>query len=432
MCLHIFINKRRSEAIDRLRSRASNCQLAKRVRTASGNYQGSIPTQAYNTYAIIRLNYAYEKVGFMNVKTKRYRDRGFTIVELLVVIVVIGILAAITIVSYSGIASKAIVANLQSDLTNDSKQLRLYNVEHGYYPSSFDTKNCPLAPDIDTRYCLKASNGVELSYIGGAQIFRLTATKNGVSYRITENKTPFSIIPVPITAIGAITGAVQIAQTLSAGTITPADATVTYQWQNAATSGGTYTDIADATASTYVINQSDAGKYLRLVIYGADDYIGTQTSAVTTVVIDPWANWYPGLASTVLAGKHIYKTDTTSASFGATNALITSPQGAAGLDPSYPSDKSLVSPQANPGVSFSAFPAQNACKVIGGRLPNMQQLNAIYAGRASYGNNFNPSHYWSATENTWYETLAHWVHFEAGVNGETYKTMGYRVRCIAD
>lgn len=41
-----------------------------------------------------------------NIKTNR-KDSGFTIVELLVVIVVIGILAAITIVSYTGITTKA-------------------------------------------------------------------------------------------------------------------------------------------------------------------------------------------------------------------------------------------------------------------------------------------------------------------------------------
>jgi len=42
------------------------------------------------------------------------RDRGFTIVELLVVIVVIGILAAITLVSYNGITARANTASAQS------------------------------------------------------------------------------------------------------------------------------------------------------------------------------------------------------------------------------------------------------------------------------------------------------------------------------
>ena len=56
---------------------------------------------------------------------KQSYSSAFTIVELLVVIVVIGILAAITIVSYSGITSKANIASIQSDLTNASTTLKL-------------------------------------------------------------------------------------------------------------------------------------------------------------------------------------------------------------------------------------------------------------------------------------------------------------------
>ena len=57
-------------------------------------------------------------------KTKQLK--AFTIVELLIVIVVIGILAAITIVSFGGITSQANVAAVKSDLDSNSRKLQLY------------------------------------------------------------------------------------------------------------------------------------------------------------------------------------------------------------------------------------------------------------------------------------------------------------------
>ncbi|MGB4420840.1 MAG: prepilin-type N-terminal cleavage/methylation domain-containing protein, partial [Candidatus Saccharimonadales bacterium] len=71
------------------------------------------------------------------------RKLGFTIVELLVVIVVIGILAAITVVSYTGISQKAIAVSLQSDLASAKKKLQMYYTDYGSYPTAPLTNNCP-------------------------------------------------------------------------------------------------------------------------------------------------------------------------------------------------------------------------------------------------------------------------------------------------
>ena len=52
------------------------------------------------------------------------KQTGFTIVELLIVIVVIGILAAITIVAYNGVQSRAHSAKIDSDLAQLEKAIR--------------------------------------------------------------------------------------------------------------------------------------------------------------------------------------------------------------------------------------------------------------------------------------------------------------------
>lgn len=64
---------------------------------------------------------------------KILRQRGFTIVELLVVIVIIAILASITIVSYNGIQQRAKSATYVSSLHNWENILRLMNAESGQW-----------------------------------------------------------------------------------------------------------------------------------------------------------------------------------------------------------------------------------------------------------------------------------------------------------
>jgi len=66
----------------------------------------------------------------------RNQRNGFTIVELLIVIVVIAILAAIVIVAYNGVADRARNTRIMNDLDNAKKLVEVYNVQNGSYPQT--------------------------------------------------------------------------------------------------------------------------------------------------------------------------------------------------------------------------------------------------------------------------------------------------------
>jgi prepilin-type N-terminal cleavage/methylation domain-containing protein len=67
-------------------------------------------------------------------------QKGFTIVELLVVIVVIGILAAITMVSYSGVTTKAKTSKAQSNANSVAQVVNIYQTDtaggNGSFPAN--------------------------------------------------------------------------------------------------------------------------------------------------------------------------------------------------------------------------------------------------------------------------------------------------------
>jgi type IV pilus assembly protein PilA len=65
----------------------------------------------------------------------RPKARGFTIVELLIVIVVIAILAAISIVAYNGIQNRAKTSAGQQLASQIAKKAEAYNTLNGQYPT---------------------------------------------------------------------------------------------------------------------------------------------------------------------------------------------------------------------------------------------------------------------------------------------------------
>lgn len=67
--------------------------------------------------------------------SSKQRNQGFTIVELLIVIVVIGILAALVITTYSGIQAKSRDSQRSADVSAIVTQLEAYKSDNGNYPS---------------------------------------------------------------------------------------------------------------------------------------------------------------------------------------------------------------------------------------------------------------------------------------------------------
>jgi len=79
---------------------------------------------------------------------KKHNSTGFTIVELLVVIVVIGILAAITFVAYTGIQQRASSAVITSDINGAITALEIYKAENGNYPTDISLSTAKASSNV--------------------------------------------------------------------------------------------------------------------------------------------------------------------------------------------------------------------------------------------------------------------------------------------
>jgi len=135
---------------------------------------------------------------------------GFTIVELLIVIVVIGILAAITIVAFNGTQNKANDAAVQSDLRSLGAKTAEYLALNGALPvesvaqlgslgikvskNSYGSHYTPAGSDgYNLLYCRKDNDNtfifVAASKSGKVFVFRDGSVKEGVGPLATNAAT---------------------------------------------------------------------------------------------------------------------------------------------------------------------------------------------------------------------------------------------------
>ena len=118
----------------------------------------------------------------------KHKQRGFTIVELLIVMAVLAILARIVLVAYPGITGKAHDDAVRIDLTKVADGANAFYVANGHYPlttgelNSINTKKMT-RKSYDTTgnavlYCVTPTTGASMAIIA--------KSKSGRSYSIKD------------------------------------------------------------------------------------------------------------------------------------------------------------------------------------------------------------------------------------------------------
>ena len=127
----------------------------------------------------------------MALKTIK-RNSGFTIVELLIVIVVIAILATISIVAYNGIQTRANNSAAASAAENVAKKLEAYNSINGNYPAVGSSITAQM--NVTT-------NGTEANLTGSGITLATTAPGGSAS----RNTVKIELCDASAPAAGAVT-----------------------------------------------------------------------------------------------------------------------------------------------------------------------------------------------------------------------------------
>lgn len=158
---------------------------------------------------------------------KQTSHHAFTVVELLIVIVVIGILATLTIIAYSGVQNQARTAAIQSTLEQSYKKLEQFKFKNGeIYPDSQANAIAAGAPTLSgatmtyypntqsNSYCIEYRNITNGSVVGSVSSTRSVPTtaaciENSLVNRWRlDNNANDSIATNNGTATGVLTGAI--------------------------------------------------------------------------------------------------------------------------------------------------------------------------------------------------------------------------------
>lgn len=114
---------------------------------------------------------------------KRTSQPGFTIVEMLIVIIIIGILATLVMVTFNGIQQKARDNERVTDIKALHGQIEAYFIEHTFYPSLNELNDTASGGFLETNM-----KGLDKEALrdprGNVEVITNTPTSNTYSYEV--------------------------------------------------------------------------------------------------------------------------------------------------------------------------------------------------------------------------------------------------------
>lgn len=117
---------------------------------------------------------------------------GFTIIELIIVVIVIGILAGVIAISYRSSQERARFAAYKSDIVRINEAIQVYHAENGRYPlgSTLAASGCTVYSPTNVYYISGLYPGylnpwpIPPSYNSGTNYYAYCWSGNGAEYKI--------------------------------------------------------------------------------------------------------------------------------------------------------------------------------------------------------------------------------------------------------